>query len=254
MKKKLLVVAGILFLLLVIAVVLAGVFLDRIVKAGVETVAPTITQTTVTLEGVSLSLLSGSVSLKGLVVGNPKGYTDAPAIRLGKAAVSVQPSSILGDKVIVHSIEVRAPEISFEGNPLGENNLQKILDNVNAQAAAAASTTNAAAAKGAGKKLQVDKFLITGAKVHALIHTPLLNQEVSLTLPEIQLTNLGSGPQGITPAELAQKILTQVTTTTFKSLGDSISGLGKGLLNEVKKNPADAVKKITKGLDGLFKK
>jgi uncharacterized protein involved in outer membrane biogenesis len=252
--KKILVILGVLLLLLVIAVVLAGVFLDRIVKAGVETVAPGITQTTVTLDGVSLSLLSGSASLKGLVIGNPQGYTGAQAIRLGKAAISVQPGSILGDKVIVHSIEVREPEISFEGNPLGENNLKKILDNVNAKAAADAATTNAPGAKGAGKKLQVDEFLLAGAKVHALIHTPILSKEISITLPDIELKNLGQGPEGITPAELSQKILTQVTTATFKSLGDSISGLGKGLLDDVKKSPGDAVNKVTKGLDGLFKK
>ena len=252
--KKILIVLGIAFILLVVAVVVAGLFLDRIVKAGVEKIAPTITQTTVTLEGVSLSLLSGSASLKGLAIGNPQGYTGAQAIRLGKAAVSVQPASILGDKVIVHSIEIREPEISFEGNPLGENNLKKILDNVNAKAAADASTTNAPGAKGAGKKLQVDHFLIAGAKVHALIHTPILSKEISLTLPDIELKDLGQGPEGITPAELSQKILTQVTTATFKSLGDSLGGLGKGLLDDVKKSPADAVNKITKGLGGLFKK
>jgi uncharacterized protein involved in outer membrane biogenesis len=252
--KKILILLGVLFLLLVIAVVLAGLFLDRLVKAGVESVAPGITQTTVTLAAVSLSPLSGAASLQGLVIGNPSGYSSAAAIRVGQAAVRVAPASILCAKVIIHSIEVRAPEITFEGNPLGENNLKKILDQVNTQAAAANSATNAPGAPGAGKKLQVDKLLITGAKVHALIRTPLLNQEVSLTLPEISLTNLGAGPDGIMPAELAQKILSQITKATIKSLGDRLGSLGKGLLDDVKKNPADAVNKITKGLNGLFKK
>lgn len=252
--KKIFVVFGIVFALVIIAVVVASIFLDRIVKAGVESVAPGITQTTVTLDGVSLSPLSGSASLKGLVIGNPQGYTGAQAIRLGKAAVSVVPSSILGNKVIIHSIEVREPEITFEGNPLGENNLKKILANVQAKATADASTTNAPGAKGAGKKLQVDDLLIAGAKVHAQIRTPILTKEISLTLPDIHLTNLGQGPEGITPAELTKQVMSQITASTIKSLGDSVSGLGKDLLEDVKKNPADAVNKITKGINGLFKK
>lgn len=252
--KKIFVVLGILFVLVIIALVVVSVFLDRIVKAGVESVAPGITQTTVTLDGVSLSPLSGSASLKGLVIGNPQGYTSPQAIHLGKAAVSVVPSSILSDKVIIHSIEVREPEITFEGNPLGENNLKKILANVQAKATADASTSNAPGAKGVGKKLQVDDFLIAGAKVHAQIHTPILTKEISLTLPDIHLTNLGQGPDGITPAELTKQVMSQITASTIKSLGDSVTGLGKDLLEDVKKNPADAVNKITKGINGLFKK
>jgi uncharacterized protein involved in outer membrane biogenesis len=252
--KKIIIILGVVLVLAIVALVVVGAFLDRIVKAGVESVAPGITQTTVTLEGVSLSPLSGSASLKGLVVGNPQGYTAPQAIRLGMAAVKLQPSSLLGDKVILHSIEIREPEITFAGNPLGDNNLKKILDNVQAKASADASATNAPGAKGAGKKLQVDDFLISGAKVHAQIRTPILTKEISITLPDIHLTNLGQGPEGITPAELTQQVMSQITASTIKSLGDSVSGLGKDLLEDVKKNPADAVKKITKGIDGLFKK
>ncbi len=252
--KKILIVLGVLLVLVIIGAVVVGLFLDRIVKAGVESVAPGITQTAVTLEGVSLSPLSGSASLKGLVIGNPQGFTGPQAIRLGKAAISVVPSSILGEKVIIHSIEVREPEITFEGNPFGENNLKKILDNVQAKATADAATTNAPGTKGAGKKLQVDDFLIAGAKVHAQIHTPVLTKEISLTLPDIHLTNLGQGPEGITPAELTKQVLSQVTASTLKSLGDSLGGIGKDLLQDVKKNPVDTVNKITKGIGGLFKK
>ena len=252
--KKNLIILGVVFLLLVIAVVVVAVHLDRLVKAGIETAAPGLTQTAVTLEGVSLSLLSGSASLRGLVIGNPSGYSSAQAIRLDKAAVKIEPASLLHEKIIIRSIAVRELEITFEGNPLGENNLKKILDNVNASTAAAASATNAPGAKGAEKKLQVDDLLITGAKVRAQIRTPLLKQDISLALPDIHLTALGQGPEGITSSALAQEILKQVTDATVKLLGDSLAGLGKGLLQDAKKNPGEAVKKVTKGLGDLFKK
>ena len=81
-----------------------------------------------------------------------------------------------------------------------------------------------------------------------------MKQDISLTLPDIHLTALGQGPEGITPSALAQEILKQVTGATVKLLGDSLAGLGKGLLQDAKKNPGEAVKKVTKGLGDLFKK
>ena len=145
--------------------VVIGINLDKIVKTAVETVAPKIAQTTVTLDSVSLSLLTGSASLNGLVVGNPSGYKSPFAISVGKAAVSVSPGSLLSDKIVVKSIEVRAPEITFEGNPFGANNLNQILANVNSAAGtnAPAAQTTTASGKPA-KKLEVDDFLSPAQK------------------------------------------------------------------------------------------
>ena len=81
-------------------------FLGNIVKAGIETVGPKITQTTITVDAVDLSLLTGSARVKGLVVGNPEGYKAPNAISVGLAAVSVSPMSVLSDKIVVESIRV----------------------------------------------------------------------------------------------------------------------------------------------------
>ena len=150
--------------LILIATIVIGVNLDKIVKTGIETVAPTITQTAVTLNAVSISVLTGSASVKGLIVGNPSGYQSPSAISIDQVAVSVAPASLLSDKIVVRSIAIQAPEITFEGNPFGANNLSKILDNVNG-----AATTNNPAPTPSGKpakKLEVDDFLLAGAKVH----------------------------------------------------------------------------------------
>ncbi len=259
--KKIILIAAILFVILVIAgVVVAGLFLDKIVKTGIETVAPAITQTTVKVDSVSISALSGSAGVKGMVIGNPEGFKSANAISIGKASVSVVPSSVLSDKIIIHSVEVREPEITFEGSPLGQNNLKKIMDNVNAMAGAAPPVnTNAPVAKssGASKKLQVDDFLIAGAKVHVVIG----GKELTLPLPDIHLTGLGAGPEGITPAALIKEVLGQVTTATIKAVVGSAADLGKGVENLGKeavggatKTVGDGVNKLSKGIGNLFGK
>lgn len=259
--KKIILIAVVIFVVLALAgVVVAGLFLDKIVKTGIETVAPAITQTTVKVDSVSISALSGSAGVKGMVIGNPEGFKAANAISIGKAAVSIMPSSVLGDKIIIRSVEVREPEITFEGNPLGQNNLKKIMDNVNAMAGAAPKAdTNAPAAKssGASKKLQVDDFLIAGAKVHVMI----AGKETTLPLPDIHLTNLGAGPEGITPGALIKEVLSQVTAATLKAVVGSVGDLGKGVekigkeaLSGATKTVGEGLNKATKGLGNLFGK
>jgi hypothetical protein len=210
------------------------------------------------VDSVSVSLLGGSAAVKGLVLGNPAGYKSAQAIRVGQAAVSVVPGSLLANKIVVRSVTVNAPEITFEGNPFGANNLKKIMDNVNALANAPATNAPApGAAPKPAKKLEVDDFLITGAKVHVSLLTGLTAREMTLPLPPIHLTNLGQDNDGITPAELTREVLGQVTTATFKAVGGAVSDLGKDAADAAKgtgKVVGEGVNKIGKGLGGLFGK
>lgn len=274
MKKIILITGIVVVVLVVVGAVVVGAHLGDIIKAGVETAGPKITQTPVTVRTVSVSLLGGSAGVKGFVLGNPEGYKTPQAISIGTAAVGLSPGSILSDKIVVRSIEVRDAEITFEGNPLGANNLTKIMDNVNAMTAAADKAgTNAPAAAPVGeakpgKELEVDDILITGAKVHANL-TGLVNKEINLTLPDIHFTDLGKGTDGITAADLTQKILGQITADTVKALASSAAELGKDLGNTAKNALQDAangnlqqgsnavgesVDKLKKGFGGLLGK
>ena len=68
----------------------------------------------VKLKDVDLSPFSGAGQLQGLLVGNPPGFKTAEAIKVGSVGVKIEPRSVLGDKVIVRSIKMEAPEITFE--------------------------------------------------------------------------------------------------------------------------------------------
>ena len=264
MKKKIIigVVVGLL-LLLVIGGLVAGLFLGNIIKLGMETVGPKVTQTSLKVDSVSVSIFGGSGGVNGLVLGNPEGFKTAQAISVGKAVVSVVPSSLLSDKIIVRAIEVQAPEITFEGNPFGANNLTKIMDNVNALIAGSKTETNAPAKTETakpGKKLEVDDFSIIGAKVHVSL-TGMGGKEMTLPLPDIHLVDLGKNDAGITPAELIKQVLGQVTTGTIKAVGSAVGGavtdLGKGAAGaaaDAGKAVGEGVSKLGKSLGGLFGK
>ncbi len=256
LKKILLVLVLIVIVLVVAAVAVSLFFLDNIVKTGVEKVAPTITKTTVTLEGVHISLLTGSASFKGFVVGNPEGYKTPQAISVGKAAVSVVPASIFGNKIIVHSIEVDAPEVNFEGNPFGANNLVTIKNNAGSGAEAANKTAAQAPpgtkSQGAARKMEVDDFKITNVKVHALLTgvPGLEGRTLTLTIPDIQLSHLGTGADGITAAELTQRVISQISEKTLAAVGKNAKSLGGNLF----KNATSDVTNVFNGGESTLKK
>src|SRR4051812_7617409 len=166
-----------LLVLALLAVLAVHFFLDSAIKRGVETIGPKLTKVEVKLASVSLSLLSGAGKIKGLVIGNPAGFKSPSAIQVGTASLALQPNSLLSDKIIIKSINVQAPEVTFESD-LKSVNLKKILANLE-ESTGGGSAKEPSKPKGNGettpkeqKKLQVDQFIISGGKVHVSI-TPL---------------------------------------------------------------------------------
>lgn len=264
--KKILLRIGIVIVALIFIVAL-GVhfFMDSAVKRGVETMGPKLTKTDVKLGGVNISLISGSGKLKGLVIGNPEGYKTAHAINVGSTSLALKPGTVFSDKLVITSINVESPEITFEGTLHGlsiKDNLQQILDNVNDSTSGTKGTNVSVIGatpkeeKKANKKLEVDDFQITGAKLDASIGG-MGGKTLTLPLPTIHLTNLGTGPDGITVAELTKKVIAAIKDAAEKEVASNAGNLTKGTENLTKglgTNAGGSVNNITKGIGGLFKK
>ena len=230
--------------------------LGNLVKFGIEQGTPPVVQTSVTVQHVSLSPFSGTGVVEGFQIGNPKGFTGPYAVRIGRTEVAVDTSSVSADKVVIQHIRITDPEINLEAG-LGGTNLKHIADNAknfaSQQTAAAGKSAPSAAAPppaADGKpqksvKLQVNELTITGAKLSASAAGIVPGADAKVTLPDIRLTNLGSGGAGITPAELTAMVLRQINTEAAKA---SASGALKNLLKggEAKLNPG--------GLKGLLGK
>jgi len=233
MKKIILGFVGILLVIVIIAVVVVALNLDRIVKRSVEYYGPQVTKVDVTLDSVHVGLLSGDASIKGLKVGNPPGYKAPHSITLGGASIGIVPSTIFKSKIVVRTIRVEAPEITFEGG-LNQNNLTTIKDNAAGKAQSSQTVTNSVGQQKPEKRFEVDDFLLTGAKVHGTLQVG--GREVTvdnLTLPEIHLTNLGTDPQGITASELTKRILDEIEHKTIGEVSRFGGNLGKDLLKSV---------------------
>jgi hypothetical protein len=261
MKKILVRSLIVLVVLGIVAVVAVALSLNSAIKKGVETYGPQITKVPVTLESVNLSLFSGSGALKGLIIGNPEGYKTTNAMSLGLASVAIAPRSLFADKIVVKSIRIEAPQVTFEFGP-GGNNLSRIQENLEAFTGGSSTNqtpTEAPAATKPGKKLQVDEVVITGGKV-TLGAALLGGKLVEAPLPEIRLEKLGQGPEGITGAELGKVILSKINQGAIKTYteqlekagAEALQNLSRNATNTVNKAASDVLNKASKGLNDLL--
>ena len=113
--KRVLIIGG-LVLVIVLTILIYSVFmsLDMIVEAAIETYGSEVTQTSVTVEEVRINVTDGQGIVKGLRVGNPRGFTTDHAFRLGEIHLVLDVGTITKDPVIVKEIRIVKPAVTYE--------------------------------------------------------------------------------------------------------------------------------------------
>jgi uncharacterized protein involved in outer membrane biogenesis len=245
------IVAG-LAIVLIIVLVIGVLNLDKGIKAIVETVGPELTQSSVTLDDVDLSLTSGEGSLKGLVVGNPSGFKTPNAFSLGEIALAIDPESVTSDTIVIKSIRIIAPEITYE-SAKGTTNLDQLQKNVEkavgSGGSSAAASDDASTDSGAEKKLIIKDLKISDGKIN--YSNPLLGDKpISLPLPPIQLTGIGESSGGASSAEVVKQILAAINKNAASAVTNS--GALKDVGNKVKEQAKEKVQEKLEGLKGLL--
>mgnify|MGYP001591765543 CR=1 FL=1 len=262
MKKTLLLgLVGIL-LLIVIGVAVVVSSLNSIIKTGIETVGPEVVGVPVTVEAVELSLLAGEARVKGLVVGNPKGFQTASAFKLGDARVKVDLNSVLTDKLIIEEIVVEAPDVTYEA-ALSGSNIGKIQENVGAFSKSIGGGGPAAKpAPGSDsekKKVQINHFIVRNGHVNASA-VGLQGKGLTIPLPDIHLKDIGKESQGATMQQASSEMMAALNKSVLQAVSGSGKFLTKGAeaIGEAAKDlGGDAGKagaQAVEGLKGLFGK
>jgi len=253
-KRTLSIIALAVVVLLIAGWIFLVLFLDSTVKTAVEAVLPKITGTPVTLGKANISIFSGRGTLSYFVIGNPEGFHTKEAISVGTIRVAIDVSSLFSDKIIIREIYVDSPHITYEADPSGSN-IATIQDNIQKFAGPAKKET--APAK-PGKKIQIDRFTIQNGKV-ALSATLLQGNAITAPLPPVELKNIGTGPEGATPGDVAAAVFAPVTHAVQQAVniaGDMIRK-GAGTVTEGGKTLLDGgAKGAQNALDkakGLFK-
>jgi hypothetical protein len=179
--------------------------LDGIVKTAIETYGSEATQTPVRVANVKIVLQDGSGAIEGLTVNNPQGFAEVKAFSLGKVATQIDLKSLSEDVPVIEHVTIKAPEIFFELNQSGKNNLAALMDNLKATSSGSPADKGSS---GSEPKLIIRKLLFSDGNIHAKV-VPL-NKDYELKLPNIQMNNIG-GKSGATPKQIADQILKVLT-------------------------------------------
>lgn len=224
--KTVLIVAGLVALM---ALGAASVGLDFLVKHGIETVGPHITGTKVEVDDVNLSIFNGRGSIRGVVIGNPRGFESKYAFKLHQVRIQLVPRSLFGDKIVIREIDVDSPDIHYEKKD-DTSNLERLVKNIQANVGGGTGGDtdlgDLADQLTGSRKLQIDHFVLKNAKVR--FHDQSLDGQGGLGIPplSLELHGLGTRPGGATVSEVSAKVMKKVSTRAGLAVTAHLLSLG----------------------------
>jgi len=258
MKK--IIIGGLVF---VVVGVIAALFyvssnLNTLVVQAVEAFGKPVTQTEVKLESSNISFLSGEGSLHGLFIGNPAGYKGRSSFELGALEIALDSETIADDVVVIKSIDIKAPMITYEPGGAAGSNLQQLMNNVDAFVAKAGGGRSKAAPaaqdqakKESSSKIVINRVTIAGGKIK--IVTPLSSEGLTAPLPKIELTDIGKDKGGISAADAFKLVMEKVLAASSGAVAGPLADIKGQLKKQMGKRVSDITSKVegaTKGLPG----
>jgi len=238
MKKTFLIILGILVLLPVLLLLVGVIFVDPIVRSGIEKGGSHALKVPVHLKTASIGLFSGKASLSGFEVANPPGYAESRSVAFGRIDTEVRPSSLLHDVVEIGELTVVKPELTLEFTGT-KSNWSTLMDNLSPGKPEAKEEKPATP----GKKFIIHRMRIEEAG--ALFRSDVIpGGGTSVTLPSIDLENVGTAEGGAT--------LGQVLNVILHQLGDAALKAGQGIVpTELLNNLGASLKENLKTLQDL---
>jgi hypothetical protein len=180
MRLLLRIVLGVLALV-VVAVVVVTLNLDRIVKNEVESEATKSLNLKTTLESAHVSLTGGKVELRGLRIASPPGFSAPSMLEVGSVGVAIRYSELRANPKHVESITIDAPKLMIEQSG-GAVNFRK-----------AAQMMPKSEPSQNPMKLVIDTLDVRDAQVIVRPGLPGLEKEVNVAVPTLTMKDIGRG-------------------------------------------------------------
>jgi hypothetical protein len=185
--------------------------LGRLVKLAIESFGPDMMQAEVRVSSVKISATDGKGKLSGLNLGNPTGFKTDHAFRADTIEIEIEPASITGNVIVLHKVLIDGPNIIYEKAGAGSN-FDAIQRNVEAYLGGGANKGKDG--KGEKKKIVIDSFIIRNAKIN-------YSGKINLSLPDIELHNIGKQSGGTSPAQVIKTIIAELNAKIIPALADT---------------------------------
>ncbi len=219
---------------LILALILgAGAFylyknIEGIAKRAIETEGSRISGTEVRVDGVTLALRQGRGEISGLSIANPTGFSDNLLFDLDTVALEIMPTSVRDEVIVLREVLIDGARLRVEHQGVADTNIKKLLDNIRASV----GSDDAAPEDKAGDEplFMVEKLRF--ANISMDVVSPQL-EDRTLTLKDIERTNLGSRQQGLTGKGLALAITRPLLDEAKDRFEDELKGRAGDKLKDV---------------------
>ncbi len=237
MKKILIVFAAVVVLIAVGLFVLLS-NMNSVVAKAIEKHGSDVTQTSVTVSGVDISLREGRGSIKGLKVESPDGFEVRAAFSLGDITLDIDIQSLRDDPIIIDEIRILAPVVRVEATETGVTNIDELRKSV--QASAGGTSGGDGGSSGQKKRIRIMKFVFEKGSIE-IDATALGIEKRTIELPEIRLSDIG-GSDGATADDITRIVLDAVAKKAAaeaakagvkESIKTKLGDEAKDLLNKI---------------------
>jgi hypothetical protein len=218
--------------LLVIAAVLLVLFLDSIVRTGIETAGSRVLGVRTSVADVSIGLTSGKTAVRGLEVDNPAGYEPVKFLALGAVEVDAPLSGLMGEKIVIDRVRLADLTLELEKGADERLNVEVIVDNLK-RATGAGEAPGEQPDKPAAEQKEALVKELRLEKVHVKLRNIAGGKDgvVDVELPEIVLRDLSSkGGVDVLASELSGVVIGTVMKSVIAS---NIEGLGAGVIGHM---------------------
>jgi hypothetical protein len=211
-----------------VAAIGAGIWLasslDSLVKSAIETYGPEITGVSVKVGSVSLSPASGRGTIKGLRLGNPKGFKTGHALALSEISVTLDPASLARDVILIREILVSGANVSYEkaGNTTNLEAIQRNVDDYMRKFGGGQP-----AAGGPQKKMIIDNLVIRSSKVN-LAAGLTGGSTITTSIPDVRLRDIGKKTNGATAGEVVRQVIGALTASVTRAAAAAVGAIKKG--------------------------
>ena len=248
-------------LIIIILISLSAYFylksnIDEIVREFIVQEVSEVTDTKVQLDAVKLDLKEGAGSLFNFKQPNPPGFQTKYAFHFDQAELDLDLKSIFDEVIVIEKVFINGAEVVYEYSD-GKTNFIELKNIINANmnnktVSASTSKTDQPQQKETkktqakqSKKIIIKSFEMINTKVEGAV--PFASsQTLSVTLPNIQLNNIGS-KDGVE----ADQLMAIIIDTLEKDLKRSINfkSLVRDLEKDIKQSIEKETNKIIKDLE-----
>jgi hypothetical protein len=211
--------------------------LNAIVRSTLESQAAQQLNVTTTLGSANVNVFGGTVGLHDFAVGSPRGFAAPHMLSVGGADVTVQYGQLRRDPVRIQSISIDQPTLVLEQQNM-KFNIKALIDGLPPTPPSDSEAL----------KLIIDRLQVAGPLVVLRPNLPGLPPEITISLPPIELKDVGNADGAQNGAAVRDVVLSLIAA--LARAADDSGKLPEELRPLLRGDVEAIVRQSVKGVEG----